>query len=282
MNSFDLREEFLGAADFGDHILDRAGAVFMPADRLRPQAEGAMGFAAAASIHRDIRVHQVADEIVFHPQMLGIDLGDEGQLVHVVQDRAVFVLDQRAAGVTVHDAVDFGERLALGDFLDGEVELIAGDEIDGFRAGERFFRLHGDLGADEADQDVRVLGLERFRHLHVVAEGGGGGVDDQQVVLFGVRQHIGHGQACRRRVDQGGVGHQSGGLGQPGREPEGFDLALGLVARTSTAVETVKGRRLQKQGLHHGTTLFFSVAVGGNLPESARMLWPRQSTLSPV
>ena len=202
---------------------------------------------------------QVPDEVILDAQMLGIDLGDEGELVHVVENGAVFVLDQGAVGVAVHDTVDLGEGFALSDFLDGEVELIAGDEVHDFGAAEGFFGLHGDFGANEADEHVRVFRLERFGHFHVVAEGWRGGVDDEQVMGFGVGQHVGHGQAGRRGVNERGVGHQGRGLGQPCGEPEGFDLAPRLVARARAAVETVVGRGLQKQGLQHGFTLLFSI-----------------------
>src|SRR6185312_15863000 len=47
------------------------------------------------------------------------------------------------------------------------------------------------------------------------------------------------------------AGHQGGRLGQPGGEPEGADLALGLVARTRAAVETVEGGSLEEEGAKH-------------------------------
>ena len=44
---------------------------------------------------------------------------------------------------------------ALGDFLDGEVELVAGDEIDHRRALAGCRRLDRHLGADQADLEIR-------------------------------------------------------------------------------------------------------------------------------
>ena len=46
-----------------DHLGDRAVAVVVPADRLRPQAEGAAALAAAPGVEADIGVAQVAAEI---------------------------------------------------------------------------------------------------------------------------------------------------------------------------------------------------------------------------
>ena len=89
----------------------------MPADGLRPQAEGAARFAAAAGVERDIGVQQVADEIVFDAQVALVDLGDEGKLVHVLQDRAILVVHDPAGAVAIGDAVHRGPVAALGDLL---------------------------------------------------------------------------------------------------------------------------------------------------------------------
>jgi hypothetical protein len=63
----------------------RAHAVAVPADGLRPQAEGAARFAAAPGVERHVGVLQVADEVVLDAQVALVDLGDERQLVHVLQ-----------------------------------------------------------------------------------------------------------------------------------------------------------------------------------------------------
>src|SRR5271165_6875936 len=55
----------------------------------------------------------------------------------------------------------------------------------------------------------------------------------------------------RRRVDQLAVRHEGGRLRQPGRVPEGRDLALRLVTRAGAAVESVEGGRLKKQRAHY-------------------------------
>ena len=57
-------------------------------------------------IDRDVGVHQIADEVVLDPQVALVDLGDERQLVHVLEDRAVVVVDDRAGAVAIGDAVD--------------------------------------------------------------------------------------------------------------------------------------------------------------------------------
>ena len=54
------------------------------------------------------------------------------------------------------------EFAALGDFLDGEIEFVAGDEIDRGRTLQARLRLDRDLGADEADFQPRICRLERL------------------------------------------------------------------------------------------------------------------------
>ena len=74
-----LREHLLRLADFLGDMPRRAHPVAMAADRLRPQAERAVRFAAAAGVERHVRVHQVADEVVLDPQVALVDLGHERQ-----------------------------------------------------------------------------------------------------------------------------------------------------------------------------------------------------------
>ncbi len=74
---------------------------------------------------------EVADEVVVDVQVALVDVGDVGQAVHILQDRPVRGVDHGARGIAECDAVDLGDRTALGDLRDGEVELLPGDEVDG-------------------------------------------------------------------------------------------------------------------------------------------------------
>ena len=86
-NSFTCGKCLLRPGDLLDHMADAARAVAMAADGLRPQAEGAARFAAAAGIERDVGVLQIADEVILDPQVALVDRRDERQLVHVLEDR---------------------------------------------------------------------------------------------------------------------------------------------------------------------------------------------------
>ncbi len=48
-----------------------------------------------------------------------------------------------------------GELAAFGDLLDGEVELVAGDEIDVLAGLQAADRIDRDLGADQPDLELR-------------------------------------------------------------------------------------------------------------------------------
>src|SRR5256885_14284511 len=111
-------------------MLWAARAVAMAAHRLRPQAEGAARLAAATGIDRDIGMLEVADEVILDLEVALIDLGDEGQLVHVLEDGAVPIMGDRAGDIAIGNPVDFVEGEPVGNLLDGEIELVARDEVD--------------------------------------------------------------------------------------------------------------------------------------------------------
>src|SRR5271167_108948 len=98
----------------------------------------------------------------------------------------------------------------------------------------------------------------------------------RKLVLGCQRQDIGELQPRRRSVHEPAARNQRRRLGEPGRIPERPDLAPRLVARTRTAVETVEGRRMQEQGLHHQTS---SPSTVMRPLDSTRKCWSRQNTV---
>src|SRR5262249_60034674 len=91
-----VEEEFLDVREGGarpgqllDHMPDAAYAVAVPADGLRPQAEGATRFAAAAGVERDVGMLQVAAEVVLDDEVALVDRRDERQLIHVLENGAL-------------------------------------------------------------------------------------------------------------------------------------------------------------------------------------------------
>ena len=109
---------------------------------------------------------------------------------------------------------------------------VAGDEA--------LLRLDRDLGADEADLDVGIDRLDHLRRPHVRFEGRRGGVHHHEVAVLDLRNDVLEFQIVRRRIDELRAFDQRGRLREPGRIPEGADLALHLIAGAGAAVEAVE------------------------------------------
>src|SRR2546422_1011673 len=84
-----LREVAPRQRDLAHDVPDRARPVPVAADGLGPQAEGALGPAAAPRVERHIRVKEVADDVVLDRQVALVDVHDEREHVHVLERRPV-------------------------------------------------------------------------------------------------------------------------------------------------------------------------------------------------
>ena len=204
-----VEEEFLhfgeggaGIAQLVHHMADGAGAVVVTADRLRPQAEGAAALAAAARVERHVGVLEVPAEVVLDLQVALVDGRDEGQFVHVLEDAAIGIADDHAFPVAIGDAVDLGPVAAVSHFLDGEVEFLAGHEIERRTGFEALHRLDRHLGADEADLQVGLQVAQHLCGLDVAVERGRRGVHHDHVVILHLGRDVGELQLVRGRIDQ--------------------------------------------------------------------------------
>ena len=153
-----FREELLGAPHLGFDALDAAHAVEVAADRLRPQTEGTLRLAAAPGVERQIRMLQVAVEIVGDRQIAAVNVEDRRKRVHVGDDRTLGRADD-AAVLAVCQAVDLAQRLAGGDVDARVIELADAHPVDRGRAAQRLLGQHADVRADHADQNVGILFL---------------------------------------------------------------------------------------------------------------------------
>jgi hypothetical protein len=242
----DAREQPPGVGDLVHHVLDAAGAVALAAHRLGPQAEGALGAAAAARVERDVGVEQVADEVALDLEIAVIDVHHERQRVHVLERRPVWRAPERAVH-PIGEPGHVGQRPALGHFLDRDVELGAADEVDRRRGGQRALPLDGHVGAHQAHAQPRVGGLQRLGHPQVGGEGRRAGVKHGQLVVPPQRGHGLQRQVGRWRIHQPARWHHRRRLGQPGRIPERAHLAARLVARARAPVEALERGRVQEQ-----------------------------------
>ncbi len=183
---------------------------------------------------------EVAAEVVLDDEVALVDRRHPGKLVHVLQDDAVLVVSDRAIGLAVGKPLDVREGPSFRDFLDGEVELVAGHEIHRAPGDETFLRLDGDLRADQADDRVGVDRLDHLGRFHVRFERGSGGVHHHELAVLQLRDDVLELQAMRRCVDQLRALHECGRLREPSRVPEGAHLALHLVARAGATVIAVE------------------------------------------
>src|SRR5581483_1398312 len=276
------REHVPHRLDFPEHVRDAARAVAVPGRHLRPEAEGAAGRAAAAGVERDVRVLAVRRVVLLEVEVLGVDLGREGQIVQLlpVEQRPVRVRVD-AAVAAVGDAGDGAPVATLRDLLHRDVELLAGDQVDRVRRVERELGLRGRLSADERDHGVPVPRLDLLRGLGVLPQRRRARVDDHEVVVR--RDHDGFVlvQPFGRSVEQARARDHPGRVREPGRVPERPDLALRLVARPRAAIEVLVGRRVQKESLHHRFDIPLAHPCGGlpppPAPRSSRSLTKRNT-----
>ena len=241
-----LGEVALGPGDLGLDARRASHPVPMAADRLRPQAEGALGSAAPPRVERDVGVQEIADEVVLDRQIPPVHVDHEGQGVHVLDGRPGR-REPDPVPVAVGDALHVGEPPPLRDLGARVVELPHTHPVHGARGAERRRREHGHMGAYHAHQDPGVLVLQALRNPDVTPERGRARVHHHVVVLAGERRHLVHRQAVGRRVHQAATGHERGGLGEPGRVPERADLPTCLIAGARAAVEALERRRMEEQ-----------------------------------
>ena len=91
-----LREQFFGVGHFGGDVFGRANAVFVPADGLGPEAESALRRAAAPGVKTQIRMQQIADEILLDLQIALVGIHHPRQHIHVRDQFAFAVVDDFA------------------------------------------------------------------------------------------------------------------------------------------------------------------------------------------
>ena len=89
--------------------LRRTRAVFVPADRLRPQAKAALRGTAAPGVVRDVRVPQVADVVALDVEVALVNVHHARQLIHRSDEFALGVVDDFSVAAKTQ-AGDFFQR----------------------------------------------------------------------------------------------------------------------------------------------------------------------------
>jgi hypothetical protein len=85
-------EVLLGPGQLGGHVVGGALAPGVSAERLRPQAEGALRRAAARGVERDVGMQQEGHVVARHVHVALVDLGGPGHRVQVFDLRAVGIV----------------------------------------------------------------------------------------------------------------------------------------------------------------------------------------------
>src|SRR5262249_54050457 len=134
---FEVGPVFLHLGHLGGDAIGRTLAPGMSAERLRPQAEGALRRASARGVEREIRIEQEGNVVAADIEVALVDVDDVGHGVEVFDRGAIGRVQYLAAGVAIADAEDVLQRPAVGELDAGEIELAAYDEIDGGALVER-------------------------------------------------------------------------------------------------------------------------------------------------
>ena len=98
-----------------------------------------------------------------------IDIGDVGQRIQVLNLRPVRIVDDGSI-FPVGNPKDLFQRLALGEFNHGVIELLAADEINGWAIFQRPVGKYGDVRAYESNLDVGIRRLNSLRQTDVPRE----------------------------------------------------------------------------------------------------------------
>src|SRR5262249_40429305 len=135
-----LGKRLLRPGDLLNHMTNAARAVSMAAHSLRPQAERAARFAAATCIERQIRMQQIADEVVPDGEVACVQGCQERRRAEGLKDRAVLAVPGDAIAITIREAGDLSSGASRRTLLDGEVEFVARDKIDDGGSAQASFR----------------------------------------------------------------------------------------------------------------------------------------------
>ena len=155
-----MREVLLCPLHLGRYVVGGALAPGMSAERLRPQAEGALRGASARGVERDIGVQQEGDVVARHVHIALVNLGGPGHRIQIFELRTIGIVRDDAVGIAVADAENFRQRLAVRIFHHRHIEFAAADEVDRAAFIESAVGRGGNGRSHERDLDGRVGALD--------------------------------------------------------------------------------------------------------------------------
>ena len=244
-----MGEVLLSPGHLGGYVVCAALAPGMTGEGLGPEAEGALGGAAAGAVEGDEGVKEEGDVVPGDVHVAGVDFGGPGHGVQIFDLGAVGVVLDDAVGILVGDAEDLWEGLAVGILDDGEVELAAADEVDYIAFVESAVGVGGDRGADEGDADGGIGLLDGLGEAVVAVPAYGGGEEDEELVVFGDFDGLGGGDVVGRGVKEAGAFEHACGIGEPDGIPIRLDLAGGWPAGACAPIKVLEGGRVEQKRL---------------------------------
>ena len=211
----------------------------MSAERLGPEAEGALGGASARGVKRYEGVQQERDVVAADIQVAPVDVGYVRQSVQILDGRTVGIMNDPTV-FAVGNAENIFDRLALRVFDDGVVEFLAAGYVDDFRFHQRLLRQHADVGSDEGNLDVRIAVFDRLSDADVAREARRAGEKNEQFVILTGADGLFRGNVVRRGVEQSGALQHARRIGEPDRIPVRFNFTRSGPARACAPIEIFK------------------------------------------
>ena len=160
-------------------------------------------------------MQQERNVVILDDQIALVDFGGERKLVEIrrLQLRTRRI-QMNAAVLAITCACNLRERLALGKFDDGVIELAGHDEID-LRRVQQAVRLDLDMRADKSHLDIGLYSFDRTRQRYIVRETYRRCEQDQEVVVPRDLDRLLRRDAVRRRIQQTAARQHSSRISQP-------------------------------------------------------------------
>src|ERR1700676_442552 len=184
-NFLHLREVTDGVFNFLDNVVDGTYAPGVAGDGLRPHTESAKGRATARSVEGDERIQEKRNIVIFDLQIALVDVCSERERVELgsLQVRALRIVDVFSV-FAVAGAGNLFQRLAVSEFCDRVIELAAHHEIDVHAGVKGFVRPDVTVRANEGNFQGGIGFLDFAKQLHVAVEADGGGIENQEFIVF--------------------------------------------------------------------------------------------------
>src|SRR5208337_368749 len=221
----------------------------MSTECLRPQAEGALRWAAASRVQRDKRVKQEWHVVAARVDIALVHIYHVGQSVQIFDRGTVCIVNDLTVRAAIRDPENLAQWLAIGEFHCGVVELATYHEVDGCAFCEGPLRQGSDMRTYEGDLQLWIGSFHRCGKPDVALEARRTGKQHQEVEILANFYGFFRAHMMRRSVEHARAFQHARRVSQPDRIPIRLNLAGSWPTRTGAAVVVLERRRIQKQCL---------------------------------